>query len=166
MKTIPKLYISLILLSSSLVAVDKSYSFLGIQAGNSFVESDSVATIGLKYGVQTKKYRTSLNYNYGKKSNSTYQTLLAQVDTGILTNTFKKSSFKPYAGFSFGVMQEKNALNSITTDRGYVYGVNTGLAYIFNDALDFDLGYRFLQTSKLENIDSLSDLSLSMHYFY
>ena len=163
MKTINKLYISLILLSTSLLAADKSYSFLGIQAGNSFVESNSVPTIGLKYGVQTRKYRTSLNYNYGKKSNTSYQTLIAQVDTGILTNSFKNSEFKPYAGFSFGVMQEKN---SLLTDKGYVYGVNTGFAYIFNDALDFDLGYRYLQTSKLKKIDSISDLTLSMHYFY
>jgi len=166
MKTLNKLYISLILLSSSLLATDKSYSFLGIQTGSSFIEGNAVAAVGLKYGVQTRKYRTSINYNYGKKSNSTYQTLIAQVDTGILTNTFKKSSFKPYAGFSFGVMQEKNILNSVTTDRGYVYGVNAGLAYIFNDDLDFDLGYRYLETSKLENIDSLSELTLSMHYFY
>ena len=166
MKTINKLYISLILLSTSLSATDKSYSFLGIQAGNSFVEGKSVPTVGFKYGVQTRKYRTSLSYNYGEKSNSSYQTLIAQIDTGILSQTFKNSSFKPYAGFSFGAMQEKNALNSVTTDRGYVYGFNTGLAYIFNDSLDFDLGYRYLQTSKLESIDSLSDLTLSMHYFY
>jgi opacity protein-like surface antigen len=165
MKTINKLYISLILLSTSLTAADKSYSFLGIQAGNSFVGSSSVPTIGLKYGVQTRKYRTSLSYNYGEKSNTNYQTLIAQVDTGILTNTFKNSSFKPYAGLSFGAMQEKNKLSSVT-DKGYVYGINTGLAYIFNDSLDFDLGYKYLQTSKLKNIDALSDLSLSMHYFY
>jgi hypothetical protein len=166
MKKFNKLYISLILLLTSLSATDKSYSFLGIQAGNSFAGGNSVPTVGLKYGVQTRKYRTSLSYNYGKKSNATYQTLIAQVDTSVLTNTFKNSPVKPYAGFSFGAMQENNSLNSIATDRGYVYGINTGLAYIFNDALDFDLGYRFLQTSKLENIDSLSDLTLSMHYFY
>jgi opacity protein-like surface antigen len=166
MKTINKLYISLILLSTSLSAADKSYSFLGIQAGNSFVEGNFVPTAGLKYGVQTKKYRTAISYNYAENSSSSYQTLIAQVDTGILSNTFKNSSIKPYAGFSFGAMQEKNSLNSLTTDRGYIYGVNTGLAYIFNDSLDFDLGYRYLQTSKLKNIDSLSDLTLSMHYFY
>lgn len=166
MKTLNKLYIFLILLSSSLSAIDKNYSFLGIQAGNSFIGGNSVPTVGLKYGLQTKKYRTSLSYNYAKKSNSDYQMLIAQVDTGILANSFKNLSFKPYAGFSFGVMQEKNSLNLITTDRGYVYGVNTGLAYIFNDTLDFNLEYRYLQTSKLENIDALSDLSLSMHYFY
>ena len=165
MKTINKLYISLILLSLSLSATDKSYSFLGIQNGTAYIEGDIAPTIGLKYGVQTNKYRTSFSYNYGENSNANYQMLLAQVDTGILAHTFKSSSIKPYAGFSFGAMQEKNKLSSVT-DKGYLYGVNTGLAYIFNDAVDFDLGYRYLKTSKLKNIDALSDLTLSMHYFY
>jgi len=165
MKTINKLYISLILISTSLSATEKSYSFLGIQTGKSFIENTSISTIGLRYGVQTRKYRTSLNYNYGENSNSSYESLITQIDTGILINTFKNSLLKPYAGFSFGVMQEKNSITSIR-DRGYIYGVNTGLAYIFNDAFDFDLCYKYLKTSKLKKIDSINDLTLSMHYFY
>ena len=165
MKTVTHLYISLILLSTSLLAMDKSYSFLGIQTGGAFIEGKSTPTIGFKYGVQTRKYRTSLNYNYGANSKGSYQTFMAQIDTGVLLNSFRNSLFRPYAGFSFGVMQEKNKVTSLL-DRGYLYGVNTGLAYIYNDALDFDLGYKYLRTSKLNTIDSISDLSLSMHYFY
>jgi len=165
MKTITNLYISLIFIATSLSASDKSYSFLGIQTGNAFVEGKSTPTIGLKYGLQTKKYRTSLNYNYGRNSHHSYETLLAQVDTGIFINNFKNSLFKPYAGFSFGVMQERNRVSSLI-DKGYIYGINTGIAYIFNDDLDFDLGFKYLRTSKVKKIDSISDLSLSMHYFY
>ncbi|CAA6804308.1 MAG: Unknown protein [uncultured Sulfurovum sp.] len=166
MKTFNTLYLSLILLSTSLPAADKVYSFMGIQAGNSFVEGNSVPYIGVKYGKQSKGYRTSIGYSYGKTSSINHQSLIAQVDKGILVNKFKDSSFKPYAGVSFGIMQEKNNQSAIEQDRGYVYGVNTGIAYIYNDSLDFDLGYRYLQTSKLESIDSLSDITLSMHYFY
>jgi len=165
MKTITNLYISLILISTSLSATDKSYSFLGIQTGNSFVEGKSTPTVGLKYGVQTRKYRTSLNYSYARDSKATYEKFIIQMDTGVLVNVFKNSLLKPYAGFSFGVMQEKNRTTAIK-DRGYIYGVDTGLAYIFNDALDFDLCYKYLETSKLNKIDSINDLSLSMHYFY
>ncbi|CAA6815758.1 MAG: Unknown protein [uncultured Sulfurovum sp.] len=165
MKNFNTLYLSLILISTSLSASDKLYSFMGIQAGNSFVDGNSVPTIGLKYGKQTKKYRTSITYAYGEKSNSNYQSLIAQVDTGILLNQFKNSSLKPYAGLSFGVMQEENKQASVK-DKGYVYGANTGIAYIFNDALDFDLSYRYMATSKLKNLSSLNDLTLSMHYFY
>jgi len=165
MKTFNRLYLSLILFSTSLSSADKIYSYLGIQAANSFVEGSAVPTLGLKYGKQTKQYRTSISYAYGEASNGNYQTLIAQVDTGILSNKFRYSAFKPYAGVSFGVMQEKNKQTSIR-DRGYLYGVNTGIAYIYNDAFDFDLGYRYLNTSKLQKIDSMSDVTLSMHYFY
>ena len=165
MKTFNKLYLSLILLSSSLLAVDKSYSFIGIQTGGSFIKKDFAPKIGLKYGLQTKKYRTALSYNYAQQSKNKYQTIIIQMDTGIFSGIFRNSLIKPYAGLSVGIMQEEDKLSS-TKDRGYLYGANTGLSYIFNDDLDFDLGYRYLETSKLKNIASVSDLTLSMHYFY
>jgi len=56
--------------------------------------------------------------------------------------------------------------DGFSRDRGYVYGANTGVAYILNDDFDLDLGYHFLQTNKIENLDKLHDLTLSMHYFY
>lgn len=165
MKTFNKLYLSLILLSSSLFSVEKSYSFIGIQTGGSSIKKEFVPKIGLRYGIQTRKFRTTLSYDYAKKSNNKYQTLIMQMDTGIFSSIFRNSLIKPYAGVSIGVMQEDD-LHCSCTDRGYVYGLNTGLAYIFNDNLDFDLGYRYLETSKIKDIASLSDLSLSMHYFY
>lgn len=165
MKTFYKLLLTSILCSTLLQAKDKTYSFLGIQASHQNIEKENLPSIGIKYGKQTKKYRTSLNYSYGSKGDTKYETLLAQIDMGILGNTFKNSDFKPYAGVSFGVMQHTDKLLG-EVDRGYLYGPNTGVSYIFNDALDFDLGYRYLKTSKLKNIDSMSDLSLSLHYFY
>jgi opacity protein-like surface antigen len=63
-------------------------------------------------------------------------------------------------------MQQNDDSVIPSRDRGYVYGVNTGLTYILNDAIDLDLGYRFLKTSKLENINKINDLTFSMHYFY
>lgn len=165
MKTFNTIYLTLILLTISLPAADRMYSYLGIQAANSFVEGKSVPNVGIKYGKQTSKHRTSIAYTMGENSNINYQSLIAQVDTGILANTFKNSSFKPYVGVSFGFMQENNK-NTSVKDKGYLYGANTGISYIYNDAFDFDLGYRYLQTSKMNNVDSLSDLTLSMHYFY
>lgn len=165
MKTFNTLYLSLILLSSSLPAADKLYSFIGIQSGATIANKNTAPTIGLKYGTQTRKYRTSLSYSYGEQSQTNYQSIIVKVDTGILTKTFKNSSFKPYAGVAFGAMQENNKLTSVK-DRGYLYGLGTGITYIYNDAFDFDLSYQYLATKKLQNIDSLSDVTLSMHYFY
>ncbi|HHD81615.1 MAG TPA: hypothetical protein ENK82_05350 [Campylobacterales bacterium] len=165
MKTFNTIFLTTILLSSSLYSADKLYSFIGIQAGSASVKKDTVPSIGLKYGKQTKKYRTTLSYAYGETSNTKYDTLIAQIDMGILSNTFKNSSFKPYAGISFGVIQANDKLTG-ETDKGYLYGPNGGISYIFNDTLDLDLGYRYLKTSKLKNIDTMHDVSLSLHYFY
>ena len=146
---------------------DKLYSFIGIQTSTTQFENNTVPTIGLRYGMQSEKIRTSIAYNYGKNSNNQYQTLMMQMDTGILSNTFANSNFKPYMGASFGIIQydDKQTTKSLR-DRGYIYGINAGLTYILNDALDLDLGYKFLKTEKVENINSINDLTFAMHYFY
>lgn len=165
MKTFYKLLLTSILCSTLLQAKDKTYSFLGIQASHQTIEKENLASIGIKYGKQTRKYRTSISYSYGSKGDNKYETIIAQMDMGILSNSFKDSSFQPYAGISIGAMQNTDKLLG-EKDKGYLYGPNAGISYIFNDALDFDLGYRYLKTSKLKNIDSVSDLTLSVHYFY
>jgi len=162
MKKINTLFLPLLLLSSALHADDKLYSFIGIQTSASKYEKKSLPTVGVKYGKQTKNLRTSIAYTYGEKSGNNYQTLLMQIDTGVLTNSFKDIALKPYIGASLGVMQQSND----SRDRGYVYGANTGVSYILNNAIDLDLGYRYLKTTKLENIDDISDITFSMHFFY
>jgi opacity protein-like surface antigen len=166
MKTINKLFLPILLLASTLHADDKIYSFLGVQTSVTEFENSSAPTIGIKYGKQTENMRTSISYNYGEDGKNYYQTLLMQMDTGVLTNRFKDMAIKPYVGATIGVLQQNDDSLIPTRDRGYVYGVNTGLTYILNDSIDLDLGYRFLKTSKLENIDKINDLTFSMHYFY
>ena len=166
MKKIKILFLPILLLISTMQADDKIYSFIGVQTAVSKFENVSAPTIGVKYGKQSKNMRTSISYNYGEKSSHYYQTLLMQIDTGILTNTFRDIALKPYVGATVGIMQQNDDSLVPRIDRGYVYGVDAGLTYILNDTVDLDLGYRFLKTSKLENIDKLSDLTFSMHYFY
>ena len=166
MKKINTLFLPLLLLSSVLHADDKLYSFIGIQTSASKYESTSLPTVGVKYGKQTENLRTSIAYTYGEKSTNDYQTLLMQIDTGVLTNSFKDVALKPYIGASIGVMQQNDKSVVPSRDRGYVYGANAGISYILNDAIDLDLGYRYLKTSKLENIDEITDLTFSMHFFY
>ena len=166
MKKINTLFLPLLLLTSVLNADDKIYSFIGVQTSASKFENTSAPTVGLKYGKQTENLRTSISYSYGAKSDNDYHSLIIQMDTGILSNAFKDISVKPYVGASVGVMQQDDNSVVPSKDRGLVYGVNAGLSYILNDSIDLDLGYRFLKTSKLENIDNISDLTFSMHYFY
>ena len=166
MKTINKLFLPLLILTSIASADEKIYSFIGIQTSASTFENTSVPTIGVKYGKQSNNYRTSIAYNYGADGANHYQTAMVQIDTGILSNTLKGIPFKPYMGVSVGVMQQNNNNLIQKRDRGYIYGGNAGFTYILNDAIDLDLAYRFLKTSKLENIDKIEDVTFAMHYFY
>jgi hypothetical protein len=165
MKNLNKLLLSLFLTTFSLSAADRLYSFMGIQTGATIPKSDVAPTLGVKYGKQSKHVRTALSYNYGANSNDRYQTLIVQIDTGIFKSKVKDFPFKPYAGASFGLMQH-NDKQIGKRDRGYLYGLNTGFAYILNDRIDLDLGYKFMKTAKLDNVDNISDIMLSMHYFY
>jgi len=166
MKNLKKPFLLLLLLNSVLNADDKIYSFIGVQTSASKFDNISAPTIGIKYGKQSQNMRTSISYNYGKKGSNDYQTAMIQIDTGILTKTFRDIALKPYIGATIGVMQQNDDNLIPTRDRGYIYGIDTGFTYILNDALDLDLGYRFLKTSKLDNLDEIQDVTFSMHYFY
>ena len=166
MKKFILLFLSIILFSTSLFANEKLYSFIGIEASASKFDKVSTPTIGIKYGKQSKEMRTSIAYSYANKSSNSFQSLIMQVDSAILTQTFKDIAFKPYLGLSFGVIQQSNKELLGYNDKGFVYGVNMGLSYIVNDNIDFDLGYRFLKTSKMKELDKINNLSFSLHYFY
>ena len=164
MKKIHKLYLTLLLCVTPLLAKDKSYSFIGLQTGISKIDNQEIPSFGLKYGVQQGNARTSFIYNYDKKNSNSFHMLLIQMDTGIFKNSFRNSLLKPYLGATLGMLQAKT--NQLAQDRGYVYGLNTGLAYILNDDFDLDFGYRYLKTSKLNNMTEINNINLSIHYFY
>jgi len=150
------------LLLTSLSFAEKSYSFLGLQT--SYVNYDTVSSpsVGLKYGIQQGMWRSSINLDYTSKDSDKLSSLILQVDKGILKSFTKNSPLKPHVGFSLGVLQHKN----IITDKGYGLGLNTGVTYLLNDAIDLDLSYRYFSTTKMNNINSLNSLNLSLHYFY
>jgi len=166
MKKIILLFLPLILFLTPLFANEKLYSFIGIQASPSLFDDTIAPSIALKYGKQSKDIRTSIAVGYGKNGKNSYQTLIMQIDTGILRQKFKDIAFKPYIGASLGVIQHTNKQLINYDDKGFIYGLNTGLSYVVNNNMDFDLGYRFMRTSKLKELKRINDLSLSMHYFY
>ena len=166
MKKTILLFLPIILLSSSLFGNEKLYSFIGVQTSISKFDKVTAPTIGIKYGKQSKDIRTALSLKHGQNGDNSFDSLILEIDTGILTQKFKSIPFKPYIGGSFGVMQHKNSKLISYADKGYVYGINTGVSYVFNNNVDFDLAYRFLKTAKMKEVDSINDLSFSMHYFY
>lgn len=157
------LIITLLTVSLSCANGNKSYSFLGTQT--SFVNYDDISTapsLGLKYGVQRGMWRSSFNLDYSQKNDSKLGSLILQVDKGVLQKYSTNSPLKPHVGFSLGVLQHQNG----SSDKGYGFGVNGGLTYLLNDAIDLDLNYRYLSTSKMKTIGTVHHLNLSLHYFY
>lgn len=149
-------------LTSIVQASNKSYSFLGTQTSLSKYGETSTQSYGLKYGKQVDMWRTAVSLGYAKKKEETFETFILQVDHGILNQPFKDLPLKPFIGFSTGLIQYDNNQK----DKGYLFGLNGGFTYILNNSFDIDLAYRNMKTSKMNNIDSLSDVILSVHYFY
>ncbi len=143
--------------------VEKLYTFIGVQNGYSKYENIDASTIGFTYGKQNPDWRTSINYNYAYSNNHTYNSLIFQVDKGILIELFEDSLFKPYVGVAFGVMEHrKGGLH----DRGYLVGGSMGINYVFNKSIDIDLGYRLMSADKLKDFNVRGDLMLSLHYYF
>jgi len=150
------------LLLSSLSFAEKSYSFLGAQTSFLNYEGISSPSFGLKYGIQKKMWRSTINFDYSTNGSNSLGSLILQVDKGILKGISKNSPLKPHVGFSLGVLQHDN----IVTDKGYGFGLNTGATYLLSDSIDLDLSYKYFSTTKMNNISSLNTLTLSVHYFY
>jgi len=150
------------LLLTSLSFADKSYSFFGAQT--SFVNYNNIASpaLGLKYGVQKNMWRTTVNLDYATTGSDTLSSLSLQVDKGVLRNVTQNSPLKPYVGASLGLLQYQGD----KTDKGYGYGLNTGLTYLLNDAMDIDLDFKYIYATKMDAFNSINTLTLSLHYFY
>ena len=152
--------------STADVLTDKMYTFVGIQGSYTDYDGETAPTIGFKYGKQTDTWRTALSYNYAQNSDNTYQSFIMQVDAGVLTELFRDIPVKPYLGFSLGIMEHHNSANELSSDRGYLYGINTGVNYVLDNSLDIDFGYRYMDSDKLRYMKGRSDISLSLHYYF
>jgi len=153
-------------ISHANILTDKFYTFIGVQSAYTDYDKKSAPTIGFKYGQQTDKWRTAISYNYGQASDDKYQSFIMQVDAGVLTELFKEVPVKPYLGFSLGLMEHRNSSNKPSTDRGYLYGINSGFNYVLNNSFDIDFGYRYMSSDKLKFIKNRGDLTLSLHYYF
>ena len=152
--------------SSANILTDKMYTFVGIQGAYTDYDGEIAPTIGFKYGRQTKTWRTAISYNYAQESSDRYQSLIMQIDTGVLTELFRDIPLKPYLGFSIGAMEHKNSKHDLSKDRGYLYGINTGVNYVLSNSLDIDFGYRYMSSDKLRYMSNRGDISLSLHYYF
>jgi len=161
-KTIFILFLLTFTLNAS-EALDKVYTFIGIQGAYTKYDNIDAPTIGFKYGKQNSEWRTAIIYNYAIKSDDSFHSIIIQVDRGVLTDIFRDTPLKPYLGFSFGAMQHRN---NLVKDRGYLFGGNVGFNYVLNNYFDVDFGYKYMITSKFKHLNNRGDLALSLHYYF
>ena len=161
-KIIISTFITLALSSALLKADNNIYSFVGTQTSLSTYNNITAPSLGLKFGKQLDTWRTAISLNYENSDGNALGTILLQADIGVLGHLFQQSKFQPYLGFTLGLIQHKEK----QTDNGYGYGINGGITYILNHDFDLDLGYRAMTTSKIDNINNIGNLTLSLHYFY
>ncbi len=142
------------------------YEFVGVQAGVTDYDGTTAPSIAIKYGQQSALWRTALSYNFATDTDDTFNSLIVQVDRGVLTELFADVPFKPYIGFSLGLIQHSNGDNKVDDDRGYLYGLNTGVNYVLNNGFDVDLSYRYMKSDQLMYVDNSNAFSLSLHYYF
>jgi len=162
-KKIVIIFLSTGLLNAYSDGTDDVYTFIGLQSAYTQYDNIDAPTIGFSYGKQNSEWRTAVNYNYANSSNHTYHSAIIQVDKGVLTELFRDYPFKPYLGFSLGAMQYRK--DSIV-DNGYLFGGNAGFNYVVNNLIDVDFGYRYMSTSKFNNLKDRGDFILSLHYYF
>jgi len=152
--------------ASNTDGITNIYEFVGVQAGITDYDGVTAPTLGIKYGQQNTLWRTAISYNFAHYAHDDFHTILAQVDRGILTDLFEQYPFKPYLGFSLGIMQNDNSHHKENHDIGYLYGFNAGVNYVMNHELDLDVGYRYLRSSDLEYMNLSNGLAVSLHYYF
>ena len=145
-----------------LEADNKSYSFVGVETSLSLYDDISAPSFGIKYGKQADMLRTSIQLTHAQNGQNKLETLMMEVDRGILTSLFKKSAIQPYFGLNYGLIQHNND----EKDKGFVYGLSLGVSYILNHSMDLNLASQLLKTSKMNDVKELNNISLSLHYFY
>ena len=153
------------LLFSSLSANQKEeFTFLGLSISGNAIDLDSnneqIKSIGLRYGKQTLDWRTMFTYDYSKE----YQSFSAEIDKIVLDELFGTPKVRPYLGISVGTL--KLDYDSLLDTHGYYYGINTGFIFYATDTVDVDLAYHYYSVQKIESVDKIQGITLSIHYFY
>jgi len=153
------------LLFSSLFSQEKKeFTFLGLSISKHTIEMNpdtkQVDSIGLRCGKQTLDWRTVFTYEDAEE----YRSFSVEVDRILLDELFGTPKLRPYLGISAGIL--KLDYDSLADTSGYYYGANTGFILYTTDTVDIDLAYHYYSVQKIESIDKIEGISLSIHYFY
>ncbi len=170
------LIVSLLFLTSLFGESSKDFSFMGLSASTQNInidpgESSWEGSFGLKYGQQSRDWRTTFSLDYTQ--NSSYGAFI-EVDKILLDDMFGTAKLRPYLGGVAGYMKvDKDELNIALEDsdlfeetNGFYFGGNFGFIIYATDNIDLDLSYHYYKVQNLDYMDDLHGASLGAHYFF
>jgi len=172
-----KIFISILLILTLSEAKDSfsSERLLGIAVGYSTVNSNNVIDVkerdnsieyGFKIGAQNREWRTTVDLNFFKDKKKKYQQARLSFDYFVWNSLYEtdKIIFKPYLGTHIGWMNYTNEVGAVESS-GLLYGGQVGLAWNVLNEVDFDLSYKYSETS-IKSVDNLNGFVLGLNYIY
>jgi len=175
-----KLLLSSLLILTLSEAKDSfsSERLLGIEVGYTGVEAKDAIGLdentksvefGFRIGAQNEDWRTTVIGNMSNSDGHKIEKVMISFDKFVWQSLYKKDDivFKPYLNGHIGYL--KHTADGITnagiSEKGMLYGGGAGLVWNVLNEVDFDLGYRYSFT-ELDNLDSLSTVTLGVNYIY
>ncbi len=190
-----KIFVLFLFLFNTLSAEQESFPFIGVMFSTKTVDlkpivtdppnrlnnpdSASETTFGIKYGMQTRDFRTT----FSAEGNSNFQSIDVEVDYILMDEMFGTAKVRPYVGATLGYINydkelitqynenriaddEANDRNtSVSTSDGY-YGLDFGFLIYVTEDIDLDISYHYYFMDRLEPLDSMRGATFSLHYFY
>jgi opacity protein-like surface antigen len=150
----------------------EQYPFIGL-VGSYNGDFNNTMLVGFRFGMQNNLWRTSFTY---EDNFDEYKAFMIEVDRTVVAGLFNGKG-RIYIGASGGwvdvddgtieiVTLDENGDEESTSKTGYAIGLNIGLMYYISDQLDFSIDYRYMSVEDIVSMDTISALSLSLHYFF
>ena len=155
--------------SERLLGIEVGYAGLKTKDAIGLDESSNSVEFGFRIGAQNQDWRTTLIGNMSSSDGHKIQKAMISFDKFVWQSLYKKDNimFKPYLSGHLGYI--KHTADGITnegiSEKGMLYGGGAGLVWNVLNEVDFDLGYRYSFT-ELDNLDSLSTVTLGVNYIY
>ena len=150
--------------SERLLGIEVGYAGLETKDAIGLDESSKSVEFGFRIGAQNQDWRTTLIGNMSSSDGHKIQKAMISFDKFVWQSLYKKDNiiFKPYLNGHLGYL--KHTVDNIS-EKGMLYGGGAGLVWNVLNEVDFDLGYRYSFT-ELDNLDSLSTVTLGVNYIY
>lgn len=142
--------------------VDK-FMFIGISTSINQISfkglgTDKSATLGLRYGIQSKVARTLIE---AKKNFQGLKEFTLETDLMFNPVEINRVLVKPYVGASIGYFNHK-----YNNDGHAMFGIHFGTLVNINNDFDLDVSYVLKDKRDSSDMRSYKGVSMALHYYF